>query len=124
MSGLRVLVCGDREWTDRDYIERVLSSLAPRVVIEGHCRGADQIAHRWAEFSDAYSDSIELICKPANWAKYGRAAGPIRNRQMADERPDLVLAFHDQISESKGTADMLTVADERRIAYVLYEHTT
>lgn len=56
---------------------------------------------------------------PANWTKHGKAAGPIRNREMLDENPDLVLAFHTDIENSKGTADTLCEAEDRGIIYAL-----
>lgn len=41
---------------------------------------------------------------PANWLKYGRMAGAMRNQQMLDEEEvDLVVAF----PGGKGTADMV-----------------
>jgi len=106
---MRVLVCGDRNWTDVDAIHNRLFLVAldtppsKITVIHGAARGADQIAHRVAR---------ELGCAvmpfPADWVRYGRAAGPVRNRQMLVEgRPDRVLAFHNNLSESRGTADMV-----------------
>jgi hypothetical protein len=44
------------------------------------------------------------VVYPADWAKHGRAASPIRNQQMLDEgRPNLVVAF----PGGRGTADMV-----------------
>jgi len=51
---------------------------------------------------------------PAHWDEYGRAAGPIRNRQMLDKGwADAVVAFHLNLDESKGTADMVREARKR-----------
>jgi hypothetical protein len=49
---------------------------------------------------------------PADWTKYGgKKAGPIRNKQMLVEgKPNRVIAFHDNIKKSKGTANMLAQA--------------
>lgn len=45
-------------------------------------------------------------------------AGPIRNKQMLlEERPDKVVAFHNDLSKSRGTADMLRQAEKRGIAF-------
>lgn len=45
---------------------------------------------------------------PADWKKYGRAAGPIRNTEMLVKgKPDLVIAFHYNLDRSKGTKDMI-----------------
>lgn len=47
---------------------------------------------------------IPCLNYPANWSKYKKKAGPIRNQQMLDEgKPDLVVAF----SGGTGTADMV-----------------
>lgn len=114
---MKILVCGDRNWEDRDLVLDVLNEFCPEVVIEGHARGVDQIAHKWAE-----SHAATLFCFPAEWGRYGRSAGPIRNRRMAELMPDLVLAFHDSILTSKGTGDMLTIAEDQGIPYALLEH--
>ena len=57
---------------------------------------------------------------PADWKKYGRAAGPIRNKQMLNEgKPDLVLAFHTNIENSKGTKSMIQIAKKSEIKIIL-----
>jgi hypothetical protein len=48
---------------------------------------------------------MPVIAMPADWANHGKAAGPIRNRKMLDLKPDLVLAFHADLTNSKGTKD-------------------
>ena len=58
---------------------------------------------------------------PADWTRYGYAAGPIRNQQMLDEgRPSLVLAFHNDFEHSKGTKDMIDKARKANIPAILY----
>lgn len=52
-------------------------------------------------------DDVSHERYPADWEKHGKAAGPIRNQQMLTEgKPDIVVAFSDNLSNSKGTADM------------------
>lgn len=99
---MRVLVCGDRNWTEYKCILARLQSLPPdTVVIHGGCRGADQLARQAAQ-----ALGFQTIEFPARWKRYGRAAGPIRNKQMLCEgKPDLVLAFHHNLGKSRGTAD-------------------
>lgn len=102
----RVLFCGSRDWTNERRIGFALDMLRPRVVIEGEARGADLLARKQAELR-----GIEVLPFPAKWKEYGKAAGPIRNKQMLDEgKPDLVVAFHASLGESKGTADMVARA--------------
>jgi hypothetical protein len=107
---VRVLICGDREWTDplpihlvvRATVERSRTRGEDTTIIAGGARGADSIA---ARFTSGFADLEEY---PADWAKYGKAAGPIRNQQMLDEgKPDIVFAFHDDLAISKGTGDMV-----------------
>lgn len=105
-----ILVCGDRDWTDTETIRRELSRFPKGTrVIHGAARGADEIAGRVATELE-----FEVIPFSADWPKYGSAAGPIRNQEMLEsllhqdpEEPKLVLAFHRDLSKSKGTADMV-----------------
>ncbi len=102
----RVLVTGDRNWNDWSLILSELKEFPPgTIVIEGGARGADTLAKRAAE-SLFGEGSVEEY--PADWSQFGRAAGPIRNQQMLDEGfPTVILAFHPNIAESRGTRDML-----------------
>ena len=118
----RVLVCGDRNWTDRDLLFGILSEahfyIGISCVIEGEARGADTMAREWAE-----ERAITCEPYPANWAKFGRAAGPIRNTQMLNEgNPDIVYAFHDDIDASKGTGNMVKQAIARGLPHVVIGH--
>ena len=110
----RILICGDRNWTDVETIENFISSLPPdTVIIHGNSRGADKIAERKAK-----EHGLTVKGYSADWNRYGRAAGPIRNKRMLLEgRPDRVVAFHNDLSKSRGTADMLRQAEKRGVAF-------
>jgi len=107
---MRVLVTGDRNFTDGTFVRDVLvefqrrSGLPPEqlVLIHGGARGADTLAGHHATLLEW---SVE--CYPANWNEHGKAAGPIRNKQMLDSGIDVCLAFHNNIVDSKGTANMI-----------------
>lgn len=112
---MKVLVTGDRNWTDKGTIHSVLSKLQKlgyTELIEGEARGADTIAR-----NEALKLGYPIVSKyPAQWNRYGRGAGPIRNRQMLDEgKPDLVVWFHRNLAESKGTKDMVNYAISRGV---------
>jgi hypothetical protein len=108
---MRVLVCGDRNWTDKQKIKDRLSQLPQwAIIVEGEARGADSLARECAE-----ELGMEIEAYPANWKKYGKAAGPVRNQQMLDSGIDLVIAFHPYITSSKGTKDMVRRAKLARI---------
>lgn len=103
---MRILVTGGRDYGDRAYLFRVLSilhELQPlSLLIVGDAPGADRFAWQWA-----IENKVSWIRYPADWGRYGRAAGPIRNRQMLEAQPQLVLAF----PGGRGTADMVNAAN-------------
>lgn len=116
---MRILACGDRDWTDEALVRQVLESYGPSVlVINGGARGADTCAKDAARSLD-----LNCITVHANWKLHGKAAGPIRNQQMLDDgKPDLVIAFHDDLGRSKGTNDMLSRAEKANIPTRLINH--
>ena len=114
---MRVLVCGDRHWTDARKVWARMSTLpSDTTVVEGDCSGADRLGAACATRL-----GIPVEAYPADWQRYGRAAGPVRNQQMLDTGIDLVLAFHSNLAASKGTADMVRRA---RLAGVMVEVVT
>jgi hypothetical protein len=114
---MRILVCGDRNWMDYDLVRRTLDEYPVDEVVEGEARGADRCGR-----TAALVKGIRLVAMPAEWQLYGRAAGPIRNKAMLGTHPDLVLAFHDNIATSKGTANMLAQAQRAGVATRLVSH--
>jgi hypothetical protein len=102
---LRLLVCGGRDFNDRSAVftilDRVHSKRPITCVIHGAARGADSLAGEWAR-----SRGIQEWAFPADWAKHGRQAGPIRNEDMLRTNPDGVLAF----PGGAGTAHMVLIA--------------
>jgi hypothetical protein len=126
---LSILVCGDRRWDDAQLILNTLSKLNPKMkgtanylsgmkLIVGGARGADKITERLGRMFGA---NVQVF--NAEWGKYGKAAGPIRNRKMLDENPNLVLAFHDDLAHSKGTLDTVSEAKRRGIKVQVVRHT-
>lgn len=115
---MRLLVCGDRNWKDGEAIRQRIATLSPYVVIHGCARGADRLAGTVAK---ELGVGVEEF--PAQWNTYGRAAGVIRNQQMLIEgKPDYVLAFHDDLEHSKGTADMVRRARGEGIQVEVWSH--
>lgn len=113
MPGIKLLVCGGRDYSDRnkafsklDYIhcQRNIS-----VIIEGGAQGADSLARAWAR-------SRGVICATVNavWDKRGRGAGPQRNAAMLSLNPDGVLAF----PGGRGTANMVQQAKDAGVKVV------
>lgn len=100
MEAMKVIVAGSRSFCDYPRLSRVLATIpAIGEVVCGEARGADSLGRRWAE-----EHNIPVKSFPAQWDKYGRAAGPIRNREMGDYA-DYLVAFWD--GKSKGTKVMI-----------------
>lgn len=102
----KVLVCGPRTWRNplalRIVVRLIVLEFGSDVVlIHGAARGADTMAGEAGE-----REGIEVWDFPANWKKYGYAAGPIRNADMLALSPRLVVA----LGWGKGTFNTITQA--------------
>jgi len=112
---MRILICGDRNWTNPTPIYRILNNLDKKdIIIHGACRGADLLAGLIAK-------ELGFIVEeyPAQWGKYGKAAGPLRNREMLNSGANLVIAFHEDIKKSRGTINTIRQAQELNIPVIL-----
>lgn len=107
------MVTGSRHYTDRDAVRYHLLQYWPAYdgqpfeVLHGAARGADTLAAEEAE----QVDGMRVRAFPADWQRFGRAAGPIRTRQMLDAQPDMVLAF----GTGRGTDFAVAEAERRGI---------
>ena len=107
---LAVVIAGGRDYqfTDEDIAR--LDALPIREVVSGGAKGADQCGEDWAKVRD-----IAVRRFPADWKAHGRAAGPIRNRKMA-EYADAVVLF----PGGRGTASMRKEAE--RAGVTVYDY--
>lgn len=109
---MKVLVCGDRNWDDGPTVMKRLRELPRGVeIITGGARGADW----WAEETTVRFTGFKINVVRAEWVKYGKAAGIYRNLKMLDMKPDLVIAFHNDLENSKGTKHTVNEARKRGI---------
>jgi hypothetical protein len=111
---MRVVVTGSRDWRDGRAIQRALAALidrAPVTIVHGDARGADRLADHAAHVLERWGYRVERF--PADWRTHGRAAGPIRNRQMLEAGADAVFAF--PMPGSRGTLDCMIEAHRRGI---------
>jgi len=102
---VKVLVCGSRYFEDWFTVIDVLDAVDEQIgeithIISGGAKGADSLGKRYAKVN-----KIPFTEYPADWETHGRAAGPIRNKQMLVEgKPDVVVAFD---NSGPGTKDMI-----------------
>ena len=100
----RIAVIGSRDFDDSAQLDSVLEPHLPAVLVSGGAKGADALAERLAGERGLTIDVI-----PADWQRYGRGAGPIRNKQIV-ESAELVIAFWD--GKSRGTRSALSHAEQ------------
>ena len=91
----RLLVTGSRTWDDPRTIGQALAVILARhrggvLLVHGGCpRGADAIAAACAARTPGY----KIEAHPADWHRYGRAAGHRRNAEMITLGADGCAAF-------------------------------
>lgn len=95
----KVIVAGSRSFDSYDLLKEKLDMLEISEIVSGGARGADSLGEKYA-----LENNIPIKLFPANWNQYGKSAGFIRNREMA-QYADFLIVFWD--GESKGTKHMI-----------------
>ena len=96
-------VIGSRGFLNYAGLRRTLAQYPITRIVSGGAEGADTLAAEWSESKGLEPPVIFL----PDWAKHGRAAGPIRNRDIVDAA-DFVVAFWD--GKSRGTLSSIRYA--------------
>lgn len=111
---MKVIIAGGRDIHDRTHVEAAIRKSGFEIdeVVEGGADGVDELGHVWA-----VENEIPCTHFHPDWDKHGRAAGPIRNAQMADYADALILVWD---GESRGSASMKREAEKRGLK--IYEH--
>ena len=118
---MKILVCGGRKYDSYSTVSEVIDGeIFTRfgdypyhevTIIQGEAKGADKLGKMFAQ-----ARSCQLESYPADWDRYGKSAGYIRNTQMLKEgKPDLVIAF----PGGKGTKMMVDIAIKAGVQVVL-----
>tara|TARA_R110000744_G_C18948143_1_gene515257 strand:- start:30 stop:494 length:465 start_codon:yes stop_codon:yes gene_type:complete len=117
----RVIIAGSRHLTDYVFLKKMVDKLYPNLIpleetieiVSGGAAGADSLGEQYAR-----EKGYTIKRFPADWGVHGKAAGPIRNRQMA-VYADHLIAF--PVCDSKGTANMINEANKRgKLTHVFY----
>jgi ABC-type sugar transport system substrate-binding protein len=103
---VRVIISGDRNWFCADLARRVIARLVARCgevdIVQGAADGVDR-----AFVEAAYDAGCGVCSFPADWDRYGKKAGPLRNQEMVDAGADFVIAVHRSLAWSRGTRDLV-----------------
>lgn len=104
---MKVIIAGGRNFEDYDLLcrkaDKILSQQHEVEVVSGAAKGADKLGERYAE-----ERGFPIKRFPADWGTHGKAAGYIRNEEMA-LYADALIAFWDE--QSKGTKHMIDIAE-------------
>jgi hypothetical protein len=105
---MKVVIAGGRDFNDYEFLKSKLGFLLQNTdkrtieIVSGGARGADALGERYA-----HERGLRLIIFHADWNKHGRAAGVIRNKEMAIYSTHVV-CFWD--GASRGTKNMIEEA--------------
>lgn len=110
----RLIVAGSRDFNNYELLKQKCDTLLSQkrlthsiVIISGTARGADTLGEQYA-----HERGYAVERYPADWEHDGKAAGPIRNTQMA-AHADALVSFWD--GKSRGTRDMIEKAKEHNL---------
>lgn len=122
MEAFKVIIAGGRNFADYELLRGSCDYFLSRkrltheiVIVSGHARGADSLGERYAT-----ERGYRLELFPADWEASGKAAGVIRNRQMA-EAAHALIAFWD--GRSRGTKNMIDEATARSLPVKVVRYT-
>ena len=98
---MKVIIAGSRNFNDYQFLEKEIDKLDIEIdtIVSGCAKGADTLGIQYA-----VEHEIPIKCFPAEWDKYGKSAGFIRNKEMGDYA-DYLIAFWD--GQSRGTKHMI-----------------
>lgn len=106
---MKTIIAGSREITSPGIVARAIlaSGIEITEVVSGGARGVDSLGEQWARRSRI--PVTEFPVTPADWKKYGKRAGYIRNHKMGEYAEALIAVWDGQ---SRGTGHMINIAKE------------
>lgn len=116
---MKIIIAGSRDITDYKVVEEAIRQSGwldeHTEIVSGMARGVDMLAVEYAQ-----TNHLPLYRFPADWDKYGKGAGYIRNREMA-AFADALIAIWD--GKTRGTKMMIDVARSKGLFFVFIKRT-
>ena len=114
---MKTIIAGSRACTNPAHLELALEKCGwtPTSVISGGAKGADTLGENWAR-----ENQIPLQIIPADWNAFGKAAGHIRNSEMAQKAEALIVLWD---GRSPGTRNMIETAKKRGLQTYIHLYT-
>ena len=114
---MKVIIAGGRDFQNWGYFCNTMSKWGYIIteVVCGDAAGADTIGARWAN-----NNNIPIKHFPAEWDRYGKSAGYIRNAEMG-EYADALIAFWN--GHSTGTKHMIKTMKINKKPYLVFDYT-
>lgn len=116
---MRVIIAGSRDLNKIEYVRKAVglfiqkSDKSITEIVSGTARGVDRLGEDWAN-----EHGIPIKRFPANWDRYGKQAGYLRNKQMAEYGGALIAIWD---GESPGTGMMINLAREHGLLVLVYK---
>ncbi len=106
---MKTIIAGSRTITSYDVIQKAIEASGIEIteVVSGRARGVDTLGEDWARTNNIPVTQFPVT--PAEWKRYGKRAGYLRNRKMG-EYAEALIAIWD--GKSRGTGHMIDIADE------------
>jgi hypothetical protein len=103
---MRVIIAGSRDYNNYDTLLEAIEEAQFDIteVVSGGAKGVDRMGEEYAVILNK-----PLHIYEADWERHGRAAGPLRNKKMA-ENADALIALWD--GKSRGTRNMIETAEK------------
>jgi hypothetical protein len=113
---MKLAIIGSRSFTNFEYLTEILTEYASEIseIISGGAPGADKLAEQWAN-----THNIPITVFEADWGKYGRSAGPMRNHDII-ANCDKCIAFWDGESTGTGHSISLCIKYKKPVHIVSY----
>lgn len=113
-TSFNVIICGSREFENYELLKEKCNHLLSRklkdpdtkvVIVSGCAKGADSLGEKYAS-----ETGLEILKYPADWDRFGKRAGYLRNKQMAEVGNAVIAFMVPGEDKNRGTKNMISLA--------------